>query len=362
MPVSAQQLTRAGKASLDWFERNPPEDQIQVERPWLAKMRMRRKRFPGAKQNIVVQLRTSYGSNFQWYYGDATLTYNRRDPLAQAFYPWRSCHDGFSLNEDDLAENGIAIDSSGNARPNRSEISRLTNILNENLTALKEGFDEKFDAGITIDGASNTDALTGLDALVPLTPTTGKVGNIDRSVSANAWWRPHVKTGLTQGSMIEELEDLFLKCQRNGGAPDFIMVGTDWLKQFRAATKDEVSRYTVLPVAGAQPKMDPGTGATVAGGVMTGLAFKTIPILWNPVFQDLDAAHSPATAWEKRGYLLNCRSLNLSPIEGYDRNDGNGKTEMLPPVYDRRAFYWRQAWKGALTMRRSNCNGLSAIN
>lgn len=362
MPISAEQLTRAGKASLDWYERNPPVDQIKVERPWIAKMRMSRKRFPGAKQNIVVQLRKAYDSNFQWYYGDALLTYNRRDPLAQAFFPWRSCHDGFSLNEDDLAANQIHIDSSGNARPNRSEISRLSNILTEHLAALREGFDEKFDMGISIDGASDTDALTGLDALVPLTPTTGKIGNVDRSVAANAWWRPQVTTGLTEANMIAKLEEMFLECQRHGGAPDFIMVGTDWLAQFRAATKDEVARYTVLPVQGAQPKLDPGTGATVAGGVMTGFAFKTVPILWNPVFRELDTAHSPATPWEKRGYVLNCGFMGLNPIEGYDRRDGRGITEMLPPIYDRRAFYWREAWKGAMVMRRSNCHGVSAIN
>ena len=363
MPISTAALEKAGRAALDYFQRNPPTDQIQVNRPWIRKLRAMKKSFPGGKQNVVQQLRKAYGANFTWYYGDQTVTFNKRDTLAQGMFPWRSCHDGFSLNEDELAANGIVISAtSGRTRLNAMEISRLTNILEENFEVLRLGFDEKLDQALLASGSTNADAITGLDGLITLIPTAGKVGGIDRATASNAWWRNNVQTGLTQATMIDHMETQFRKCVRTGGVPDFIQVGQTYLDSFRKAAKGEIDQYTIKRVSGGgAAELDPGIGNAKAWGVETGLHFKNVPMYWNPVFEDLDAALGPATAWEKRCYFINCRFLQFRPMEGYNGGDGEGEMGMAPRVYDRYTYYWFKKGKFALTLGKSNAHSVLAM-
>jgi hypothetical protein len=119
MPFTAQDISDAGKIGLDFFLANNPVDQIALERPLLKALQAKKKSAPGAKQYIVAQLRKSYQSNFQWFNGSSVVTYNRRQTIEQASYQWRSCHDGFALDEDRLAQNGIIVVDNRRARPSR---------------------------------------------------------------------------------------------------------------------------------------------------------------------------------------------------------------------------------------------------
>lgn len=66
MPFTPAEISDAGKIGLDFYLKNKPIDQIMSERPLLAKLMSKKKSFPGGKQFITEQLRTTYGSNFQW--------------------------------------------------------------------------------------------------------------------------------------------------------------------------------------------------------------------------------------------------------------------------------------------------------
>ena len=109
MPFTSQEIIDAGKAGLDYYVKNSPIDQIGVDRPLLKALMASKKSAPGAKQYIVEQLRYRYQSNFQWFNGSSVVTYNRRQTIEQASYAWRSAHDGFALDEDRLAQNGICV-------------------------------------------------------------------------------------------------------------------------------------------------------------------------------------------------------------------------------------------------------------
>ena len=74
--------------------RNTPVDQIGVEHPLLKKLMSKRKQFLGAKQNVVVQIRKAYDSNFAWAYGETPVGFNKRDKGEQAAFPWRCAVDG----------------------------------------------------------------------------------------------------------------------------------------------------------------------------------------------------------------------------------------------------------------------------
>lgn len=352
MPFSAQDLIDAGKVGIDFFLAKKPVDQIQLERPLLKALQGKKKEAPGAKQYVVEQLRARYSSNFQWFNGSSIVTYNRRQTVEQANYAWRSCHDGFALDEDRLAQNGITVtdDSTSASTPTQAEKVQLTNILEEQTEVLRLGFQEQFSYALHADGTSSTDAITGLDALVSLTPTTGTVGGIDRSVAANAYWRNNAATGLTTttttGTILNSMESSWRSCIRNGGRPDLIIAGSTFIDGYRSF---------VLTTFG---RMDFGPSNTkrVEGGTAV-LMFQGVEVQWSPEFLEMDARYAPATTWEKRCYFLNTNTITLRPLAGHDMI-----SRKPPRAYDRYEYYWGLTWRGALTMNRANANAVLALS
>lgn len=348
MPFTSSELQDAQKITLDFFLKNKPIDQIGVERPLLKALMPKRKAFPGAKQYVVVQLMYQFQSNFTWFNGAQQVSYNRRQPINQANYPWRSAHDGYALDEDRLIQNGVSVTDSGpGGKASKAEIIQLNDLLEVQNMALRKGFEEKFSHSLHLDGSSSTDALAGMDALVSLTPTAGLLGGIDRAV--NVWWRNHAATGLTTttttGNILEKMETAWKACVRNGGQPNLIIAGTlfhDGLRNFLMNT------YGQLNFHGAEER------EFEAGTKM--LSFHGVPVIWSPEFADLDTLYAPATAWEKRCYMVNTDYLTLKPIEGQDMI-----TRKPPRPYDRYEWYTAMTWRGALCLSRANSAAVLAI-
>lgn len=356
MSFTALEFTRAGKIALNYFIANEPIDQVAVERPWLQKLMSKRKAFPGAKQYVVEQLRYRYQSNFQWYYGDQQVSFNKRSTIDQVQFTWKSCHDGYSLNEDDLFQNGITINDSAPKVNSGAERMQLTNLFQENNEVLRLGYEEQMDIALTINDAvvsSDAEAIEGLDLLVD-TDAASVVGGLNSGTSA--YWDNNRATGLTIGTIVPSMEEQWRKCIRNGGIPDFIVMGSIFLDRFREEAADRIARYTILNVAGQQAGIDPSTGPVQ--GISTGLHFQNVPVIWNPVFQDLDATYdvSASVDWEKRCYMLQTKYLRLRPAAGHDM-----VTRTPPRVYDRYAYYWGLTWKGAFTVSRRNAHSVLTV-
>lgn len=351
MPFTSQDIQDAGKIGLDFFLANNPVDQVAVERPLLKALQGKKKTAPGAKQYVVEQLRVRYQSNFQWFNGSSIVTYNRRQTVEQASYAWRSCHDGFALDEDRLAQNGIVIDDDGKTtQASQAEKVQLTNLIEEQSSVLKAGFQEQFSQQLHVDGTQSTDAIAGLDALVSLTPTIGTVGGIDRSAAANAYWRNNVATGLTTttstGTILNQMEVTWRQCMRNGGRPDLILAGSNYIDGYRNFVLNTFGRMD----------FGPSNTKRVEGGTEQ-LTFQGVEVQWSPEFYDLDQRFGPATPWEKRCYFLNLGTVSLRPLEGHDM-----KSRKPPRAYDRYEYYWGLTWRGALTMNRANANGVLALS
>lgn len=350
MPFSAQEIQDAGKIGLDFYLANNPVDQVKLERPLLKALQAKKKSAPGAKQYIVEQLRKSYQSNFQWFNGSSVVTYNRRQTIEQANYAWRSCHDGFALDEDRLAQNGITVtDTSGPSSASDAEKVQLTNLFEEQSEVLRLGFQEQFSYQLHLDGTQSTDAITGLDALVSLTPTTGTVGGIDRATAANAYWRNNVATGLTTttstGTILNQMEVSWRQCSRNGGKPDLIIAGSTFIDGYRNFVLNTFGRMD----------FGPSNTKRVEGGTAV-LTFQGVDVQWSPEFQELDSRYAPATLWEKRCYFLNTNTICLRPLQGHDM-----VSRKPPRAYDRYEYYFAITWRGALTMNRSNANAALAL-
>lgn len=88
MPFNAEQLAYAGRHAIDYFLKNDPIDQINTERPLIKKLTGSKKPYVGGLQYVTEQLRYANDSNFQSYFGDQQVSYNRKRTIQQAKFTW----------------------------------------------------------------------------------------------------------------------------------------------------------------------------------------------------------------------------------------------------------------------------------
>jgi hypothetical protein len=356
MAFTTEQLAYAGRAVINWYLKNDPIDQVNVNRPLYKWFIKDKKSFGGGLQYVVEQLRYSNDSNFQAYFGDSQVTYNRKRTLQQAKFTWGAFHDGFGLNEDELAQNGIIMTEDKASTPSDAEKVQLTNLLTENSETLKLGFQENFDYMLHRDGSQSPLDIPGLDQLVSTTPTASMViGGLDQSIYT--WWQNTAITGIstaTAGNLTEQMEIAWRDCTRYGGnAPDKILVGEAFLDAYRTDAKLTVNRTVFV-----RDNMKGGVtlDGAIGDGDDTGLYFKNKKVEWDPVMTELDAMDNPAIPWEKRCYFLNSKFMKLRPITGH------WMVNRTPPrVYDRYVHYWALTCKAAITTGKRNAHAVLSI-
>jgi hypothetical protein len=357
MPFTSEQLAYAGNAAINYYLRNDPVDQINVARPLIKLLSERKKDYVGGLQYVVEQLRYSNDSNFQSYFGDTQVTYNRKRTLQQGKFVWGSFHDGFGLNEDELAQNGIIMTDDRSSTPSEAEKVQITNLLKENMETLKLGWQQNFDIMLHLDGTQSATNIPGLDLLVSTTPTVSSVvGGLDQSIYS--WWQNTAITSIstsTAGNLTQQMEIAWRDCTRYGGfAPDTILVGENFLDAYREDAKLTVNRTIFV-----KENMKGGVtmDASVGDGTRTGLYFKNVEVRWDPVMTELDALYAPTIPWEKRCYFINSRFLSLRPITGH---------WMVPRkparVYDRYVHYWGLTAKAAFTVSKRNAHAVLSIS
>jgi len=347
MPISNADLQELAKVSLDEYLRNMPVDQIATERPLLKKLMEGRKTFLGAKQNVVENIRKSYGSNFNWAYGEEAVQFNKRNTTESAAFPWRRAVDGLYLDHDRLFANGIKVREGqrGEFKLEQNEKVQLVNLLDEQMESLKEGFFAKLDLELHRDGTQDADAIAGLDVLVSTAPAIGVVGGLDSATAA--YWRNYAKTAIatgTVGTLAQEMEAAWRRCIKNGGSPNFILAGGKFIDAYR---KEIV--VTNQANAGNVKTLDAGVGS----GVNTGLYFKGVEIIWDPQFEELDALTTPTVPWEKRCYFLNTKHLK------YRDDDMDIVTPTRP--HDILAMYAMVNLRCALSVNRRNAQAVLSI-
>ena len=348
MPVTSSDLENLGKSSLDDYLRNTAVDQISTDTPLLKKLMEKKKKLVGAKQNVTVNIRKSLDSNFAWAYGEAPVSFNKRNTLEHAAFPWRRAVDGFYIAHDTLFANGIRVKEgqSGQHKLEENERVQLCNLLDEQTQAFRTGFMEKLSMELHRDGTANADAITGLDALVSLTPATGVVGGIDRSTAT--YWRNNVKTAIastTAGTLATAMEGEWRKCIRNGGSPDFILAGSAFIDAYR--------QYGVTVTNNANAGSIKRVHAGIGSGTSTGLFFKGVEIIWDPQFETLDAIESPSIPWEKRCYFINTKHMELHD------DDMDVVTPTRP--YNILALYQMVNVRMAVVMKRANAHSVLTI-
>lgn len=349
MPINSSQLALGANYQLETYTTDDPVDQITRERPFFDWLMANKVNTAGGNAYYNEKVRISNDANYQNYFGDDQVSFNRRDPVRLAKFPWYNHHDGFALNEDELVANGITYTDDANAVVSGAEKFQLVNLLKENYTALKEGVQEQFDIETHLDGSQNAKAVPGLDALVSTTPTVGTVGGIN---AANAtYWRNSADMAIstaTAGNLTNHMETMWRACRLYGGlTPNKIFVGQYFLDKYRAEFQATIVRQAQT-----------GGRAMSAADVATeDLYFHGIKLEWDPTFEALDTLLGAITyPWTKRAYFLNSKTMKLRPISGH------WMVNRKPPrMYDRYVHYFGLTSKYRMTINKRNANAVLSV-
>jgi len=349
MPITPQQLLNGANYQLMSYAENDPIDQIEHAKP-LAKWFIEKK-IPSIYGNGIFneKVRISNNSNYQNYSGDQQVTYNRRDTVRMAPYMHYEAHDGFTLNETELADNGIILTDDQDAKLEASEKVVLVSKIKENYTVLKQGFQDAWDLEIHQNGSQSAQAVPGLDYLVSTTPTTGVVGGLDPSVYT--FWQNNANMAIstaTLGTLTQQMEITWRACTQFGGhAPDKIFCGSKFLDAYRLDCAAGIVRMQ---------SWGDNKSSDMSGGIM-GLYFKGVELVWDPSFDALDVILGAITyPWAKRCYFLNSKFIHLRPFKG--RWMINRKP---PRIYDRYTYFWGLTSDYGMTISKRNCMAVLSI-
>lgn len=346
MAISTEDLAQLGKIALNQYVRDAVVDQVTRDRPFLNFLLKGRDKFLGAKEGVVLNVRKGLDSNFQWGYGDSAIEFRARHTTDQVTYKWARATDTLSISHDRLFGAGIHVveGKSGQYHLEQNERVQLVNLINEQATALQEGFFQSLDRELHRSGTSSADAIVGLDALVSTTPAKGTVGGLDAATAT--YWRNGADLDIAAADLPEHMEKMWRNCARYGGStPDFILAGSDFIDAYRTCIT-----VTQNADAGSVKRVDVGTGK----GIETGLYFKGIPITWDPAFEDLDEVETTATTkWAKRCYFLNSKRMKY-------QDDG---MQVVTPVrpYNILAMYQMCIVRSVLTMSQRNAHAVMSI-
>ncbi len=307
MPISAEDLIKAGEYARDRYVSKTPVSQIDIETPFIKKLDSKKKKFKGTLQYVAEPIRKARHSSGQFYYGADTVTYGDSDPVATAKYLWTSFFDGFTINEDEALSAGIVLDvDKPSTNPTADEAVALVNLMSEKMTSLRDGMLHQTDLNLHLDGTQDAKAIAGLDALVALDPTVGVVGGFDRATAT--WWRNHANTSAGVGAnLLRNMEIAWRSCSKNGGKPDFILVGQAFYDAYREATSGNI-------VINANQ----GANGASLDGAISDLTFKGVPLVIDYQFEELQNLTSSLTDWDNRCYFINTKHMTLRKLEGHD--------------------------------------------
>jgi len=277
-------------------------------------------------RTIVRELEYAENSTFQYYSGYETLNISPSDVFSAAEYEWKQAAVNVSWSG---LEN--RIQNAGDAASIRLVASRIRNA--------EKTMSNQISVGIYSDGTgSGGKQITGLQAQVADSPTTGTVGGINR---ANfSFWQNQTVTVTDSTSATElnaDMRDLWIACSRGNDMPNLIVLGGALYDTFWGDLQG-IQRVT--------------SGTTAVKGFQT-LEFRGVPVV-------LDGGQATGSALDhgggistNRGYFLNTdyifwsvhSATNMVPMD-----------EMMAVNQD--ATVIPLLWAGNLTMSNASLQGV----
>jgi hypothetical protein len=238
-----------------------------------------RTRFVDGGVYILEELSFAENSNAMFYSGYDVLATAAQDVLSAAQFS--------------LKQAACAVTYSGLEILQNSGKEKMIDLVQARVDVAEASMMNLIAQGLYSDGTGyGGKQITGLLAAVPVTPTSGTYGSIDRSTTLGTFWRNQTTgtgTAITTANIMQQMNVLWAKCVRGSDHPDLIVFDNNLWAIFMAA-QQSLQRYgdgklaqagfTTLKYASADVVLDGGVGGFAP--TSAGYFLNTKYLHWRP--------------------------------------------------------------------------------
>lgn len=305
------------------LNKNNPDKIDREKMPLLSWLKKRKQEMTFTRGIVVQKIQRAGDSRNQYLLRNERLEFKEDFPEDEMVWDPYRVHKGRIITHADLEDRGLSVvpNDGSMSGPNIQKMPRAAGeVLFDYFKMVMDNMSDDFDVGqnydLWRDGTFDPLAPVGMDGLLPLDNTTGRIGGKDRSDPS---FRHIVIPGSTVGAAGTLSDDLdrgiILAENYTRGVEstiDTIFAGDDWIEGYKAYARANGLRYQTE--AGSPTSLDISIPDK-------GLHFNNIPIIRVPTFRSLDANGEAAgsTPFAKRAYFLNSKTWNLGFMKGKDK-------------------------------------------
>jgi len=326
MAFTQAELDNVANSATDYYlNRGNVFPQILEARPLIKVMEGGAKSFPGGKGSIDLAVQGRYGDggsndSLKGFTHDDTVDFYNPANVERVAYPWREQHIGIGVTHTELKMDGLSV-SDGNevSRHSGRDVTVLVNLWDNKLNDFGERYARSLNSLFWGDGTSDAKAIAGIQSIISADPSVGTVGGLDRSQSANAFWRNRARTAAFEakvtatpslsahggdavtsspnngGALWQELQRESLQLRRFGGMPGVFFAGSDFLN----ALQVEIRANGGYAQNGFTGNQDGSIGAMLFDGTK---------VTYDPELDNMGLA--------KRAYWFDKRDVFLAKMSG----------------------------------------------
>jgi len=190
-------------------------------------------------EKIACPLAFAANSNTGWYSGGETLSVGAQEEFTSSEFAWKQIAAA-------IVSTGLEIEVQNVGKQQRFDLLR------ERIKNARRSLANTVATGVFSDGTgSGGKQLTGLLAMVPVTPTTGTYGGINRATATNAFWRSKAAdTGAipTASTINGFFNTMWYSLVRGSDKPNLILCDSDVMGAYEASLQSN-QRFTDAKMA-----------------------------------------------------------------------------------------------------------------
>jgi hypothetical protein len=229
-------------------------------------MKGKQKPFSGGSK-ILQELSFAENTNAGWYSGYDILPVGVSDVISAAEYQ--------------IKQAAVPVVISGLEQLQNAGKEQMIDLMDSRISVAESTMKNLISEGLYSDGTgAGGKEIDGLNAAVPLVPTAGTYGGIDRSAPIGAFWRSQLETqtaanGLDPGQIQGFFNSLYAQCTRGSDATDLVLCDdTVWqaymssLQSLQRFASPEVGDlgFPTVKYMGADLAFDGGIGGNCPPG------------------------------------------------------------------------------------------------
>lgn len=354
MAFTQAQMDAVANHALDFYVKGDAFDQTIQEKPLLAALSAKKKMFPGGKGGISIPVKGAYldadPAFFKGYGFNDTVTFQNPALGQRAKYNYFEVHGGITITHTELKQDGISILDSAfgkeTSQASEREITSLTNLLDEKLDSMSEGWSRKMNQMAWFDGTQDSGKQSpGILFFITDTPTLGTVGGLSRATFS--WWRNRAALGIVAGgeTLQTKLRSEVRQLRRYGGKPNLILAGSAFIE----ALEKEVAAKSTYSMTGVAGKRDIASPSLFINGIGE--------IRYDPTLDDLQGLLGGAIDFSKRCYFIDTDCINHWVMDGEEN-----KLHCPARPETQYAMYRSMTWTGGMGAKRLNSSGVYSIS